>query len=410
VGWHLVRQMSRFEEVWVITRANNRGPIEQVVAREPLPNAHFVYFDLPPWMSFWKRGQFGVLLYYYLWQAGVYFIARKFHREVGFDLIHHVTFAKYWAPSFLVLLPVPLLWGPIGGGDAPPRAFWGAFSFRGMLYETMRTIARSIGQLDPFVRLTARRSALVLANTQGSRNKVLSLGAKNVHLFSHMGMETGHGGLTPKSFALNRFRIASLGRFLQLKGHDLGLRAFARLQRNFPESEYWLIGDGPERKRLEKLSVELGVRDRVKFCGSMPRVDALACLAECDVLLHPSLYDSAPSACLEAMAAQLPIVCLNLSGPALQVTERSGIRIPAETPEQVVRDLAVALGRLAGDAALLRSLAKGARAHVEANCDWNRKGEQLAVIYDNLIRPRLQNHVSDEISAERKGSRCQIGG
>src|SRR5438094_9800878 len=177
VGWHLVRQMSRFEEVWVITRANNRGAIEQAVAREPLPNAHFVYFDLPRWLRFWKRGQAGILLYYYLWQVGVYFIARKSHREIGFDLIHHLTFAKYWAPSFLVLLPVPFLWGPLGGGDAPPRAFWGAFSFRGMLYETMRTIARSIGQLDPFVRLTARRSALVLANTQGSRNKVLSVGA-----------------------------------------------------------------------------------------------------------------------------------------------------------------------------------------------------------------------------------------
>jgi glycosyltransferase involved in cell wall biosynthesis len=387
MGWHWIRQMSRFEKVWVITRANNRGPIEQAVAREPLPNAHFVYFDLPRWMRFWKRGQVGILLYYYLWQIGVYFIARKSHREVGFDLIHHLTFAKYWAPSFLVLLPVPLLWGPLGGGDASPRAFWCAFSFRGILYEMMRNIARGLGELDPFVRLTARRSALVLVNTQGDRNRVLSLGAKNVRLFSHRGMEIGPGGLTPKSFARNRFRIASLGRFLQWKGYDLGLRAFALLQRQFPASEYWLIGDGPERKRLERLSVKLGVSDRVKFCGSMPRADALACLSECDILLHPSLYDSAPSACVEAMAAQLPVVCLNVSGPALQVSETSGIRIPARAPKQVVGDLAAALSQLAGDTALLRSLAQGARAHVEANYDWDRKGEQLAAIYDNLIRP-----------------------
>jgi glycosyltransferase involved in cell wall biosynthesis len=387
VGWHLVRQMSRFEQVWVITRANNRGPIEAAVASEPLPNTHFVYFDLPRWIRFWKRGQAGILLYYYLWQVGVYFIARKSHREVGFDLVHHLTFSKYWTPSFLVLLPVPFLWGPVGGGDAPPPAFWGAFSLKGILYETMRNIARGLGELDPFVRLTARRSALVLANTQGDHRKVRSLGARNVHLFSHMGMETRLGGQTPKLFAHKRFRIVSLGRFLQWKGFDLGLRAFALLQRQYPASEYWLIGDGPERKRLEKLSVHLGVSDWVKFSGSMPRADALACLTQCDVLLHPSLYDSAPSACLEAMAAQLPIVCLNVSGPALQVTETSGIRIAARTPEQVVGDLAVALGQLAGNTALLRSLAQGARERVEANYDWDRKGEQLAAIYDELIRP-----------------------
>jgi hypothetical protein len=185
--------MSRFEEVWVITRANNRGPIEQVVAREPLPNAHFVYFDLPPWMRFWKRGQFGVLLYYYLWQAGVYFIARKFHREVGFDLIHHVTFAKYWAPSFLVLLPAPLLWGPIGGGDSHRVPFGCLQRFRGMLNEQRYAPLRAASSAGiPFVRLTARRSALVLANTQGSRIKVF-LGAKMFIFFTY-----GDGN-TPRS-------------------------------------------------------------------------------------------------------------------------------------------------------------------------------------------------------------------
>ena len=68
VGWNWVRQVSRFHEVWVITRANNRKPIEKALAKNPLPNAHFIYFDLPHWARFWKRGQRGAHLYYYLWQ------------------------------------------------------------------------------------------------------------------------------------------------------------------------------------------------------------------------------------------------------------------------------------------------------------------------------------------------------
>jgi hypothetical protein len=106
VGWNWVQQIGRFEEVWVITRANNRQAIEDAPATQLLPNVHFIYFDLPRWSCFWKRGVRGIHAYYYLWQLGAYFVARKLHRKVGFDLVHHVTFVNYWMPSFLALLPV----------------------------------------------------------------------------------------------------------------------------------------------------------------------------------------------------------------------------------------------------------------------------------------------------------------
>ena len=57
----------------------------------------------------------GAQLYYYVWQLAAYFAARKLQRQVRFDLIHHVTLVKYWMPSFLSLLPVPFVWGPVRG-------------------------------------------------------------------------------------------------------------------------------------------------------------------------------------------------------------------------------------------------------------------------------------------------------
>ena len=121
VGWNWVRHLARDHDVWVITRSNNRGVIEAVLAHNPLRNAHFIYFDLPRWARFWKRRSFGLRPYYYLWQAGVYFAARRIHRSVRFDLVHHVTFVKYWMPSFLAALPVPFVWGPVGGGESAPN-------------------------------------------------------------------------------------------------------------------------------------------------------------------------------------------------------------------------------------------------------------------------------------------------
>jgi hypothetical protein len=131
VGWNWVRQIARFNEVWVVTRANNRPPIEAALAKDPIPNVHFVYFDLPAWARFWKKRGYNVRPYYYLWQLGVYFVVRKLHRHVVFELVHHVTFVNYWLPSFLAILPVPFVLGPVGGGESAPRAFWWSFSSRG---------------------------------------------------------------------------------------------------------------------------------------------------------------------------------------------------------------------------------------------------------------------------------------
>jgi len=401
VGWNWVRQISRFHEVWVITRANNRQPIEKALAKNPVPRAHWVYFDLPRWASFWKIGQRGVRAYYHLWQLGAYFAARKLHREVRFDLCHHVTFVNYWMPSFLALMPVPFVWGPVGGGESAPRTFWRSFCFRGKVYEVLRHLARSLGQLGPFVRLTARQAALAFATTQETQRRLNGLGCRRVSVLSEAGLRSEEindlGRIPPRR--RGPLRVLTLGRLLHWKGFDLGLRAFALFKQRFPSSEYWIVGDGPERSRLQKLAGTLGLADGVTFWGALPRPAALERLAECDGLLHPSLHDSGGWVCLEAMAAGRPVICLDLGGPALQVTEESGIKVPALSPEQAVRDLADALQKLASDPELRGRLSYGARKRVEEHFNWDKKGLFMAKLYEEL--PTGQEGMSATVFAQR---------
>lgn len=89
---------------------------------------------------------------------------------------------------------------------------------------------------------------------------------------------------------------------------------------------------------------------------------ALEKLAEVDVLVHPSLHDSGGYVVAEAMAAGRPVICLDLGGPALQVAEETGFKIPATTPEQVVAGMAQAMLWLARDDALRRRMGGGASA------------------------------------------------
>lgn len=390
VGWNWVKQIARFADVWAITRANNREAIEQALAMEPMPNVHWIYFDLPRWARFWKKGQIGVHLYYYLWQMGIYPVAKRFHKEAGFDLVHHVTFGNYWMPSVLSLLPVPFIWGPIGGGESAPHDFYSTFSLRGRIHEYLRSIARWLGEHDPLVRMTARRATVVLAKAKETAQYVQEMGVSNLRLLSEVAWSKDeilrlapipvHSG--------NSFRLLSMGRLLHWKGFHLGLQSFARLTQVFPQSEYWLVGDGPERKNLQRLAHRLGVSNKVRFWGALAREEALQKLAEVDVLVHPSLHDSGGWVCIEAMATGRPVICLDLGGPALQVTEETGFKIPARTPEQVIQDMADAMQALAKDAPLRHRMSEAARRRVQEYFSWERRGEEIARIYDQVLKPR----------------------
>ena len=141
VGWNVTVEAARRHDVWVITRANNRPMIEPELARNPMPSLHMVYYDLPRWTRWWKRGARGTRLYYYLWQLALYSVARRLHQEIRFDVTHHVTFVTYWMPSLIPFLPAPCLWGPVGGGESAPKALQVDGGWRGRLFEGLRSIA-----------------------------------------------------------------------------------------------------------------------------------------------------------------------------------------------------------------------------------------------------------------------------
>jgi glycosyltransferase involved in cell wall biosynthesis len=325
------------------------------------------------------------------------------HRQVGFQVVHHLTFVNYWLPTFLALLPVPFIWGPVGGAESAPRSFLRSFSWRGRIHELLRDCARGLAHLDPFVRLSARRSVLALATTQETADKLRSLGCRNVGVFSQLGMvdeEIRQLAVGSKNHT-STFRFISIGNLLHLKGFHLSLRAFAAFHAQFPESEYWLIGDGPERRRLERLAGRLGINQSVIFWGEIPRCEVMQKLAECDVVAHPGLHDSGGLVCLEALAAGRPVVCLDLGGPASLVTDETGIKVPADTPEQSIEDLAAAFVRLAADPNLRARLGAAGQLRVKEHFHWEKKGEFLRAIYESVAA--LQYAVSPAVALELVG-------
>ncbi|HMJ22478.1 MAG TPA: glycosyltransferase, partial [Terriglobales bacterium] len=302
LGWNWALHTAYMHETWVLTRSSNRQAIEAALGHSPRIN--FIYVDLPKWFRWWKKLPLGIYFYYYLWQLLSCVTAKRLNQKTQFDLIHHATFGTYWLPTFVALLPTPFVWGPVGGGETAPSAFFKSFSFRGKLYERTRKLAQRIAERDPLVRLTVHRAAIALATTSETANRLVELGCRNVHVFSQVGIRSDEIQ-SPASSTCKKsptFRICSGGRLLHWKGFHLALRAVAQLQKQVPEIDYRIFGTGPERGRLEQLASELNISNRVTFVGHASRAELLKELADCDVLLHPSLHESGGLVCTEAMS------------------------------------------------------------------------------------------------------------
>ncbi|MBD2072644.1 glycosyltransferase family 4 protein [Phormidium sp. FACHB-592] len=386
VGWNMAQELARYHNVCVFTREENRLAIEKELSERPNSRLRVIFYDLPTWLRWWKRDQRGVHLHHYLWQFAIYFAARKLHREVKFDLVHHVTYGRYSAPSFLSLLPIPFVWGPLGGGESVPHSLWLDFSLTNKIYETLRSLARTVGEFDPFVRLTAFRSSVAITSTPETAERLKVLGVRRIEVIpGQTGInqqELEELGNLPQVSEKKGIRFVSIGRLLHWKGFHLGLRAFAHA--NIPDSEYWIIGDGAERQQLEALINELGVRDRVRFYGNLPRDKTLHYLGQCDALVHPSLHDFSPTVCLEAMAASRPVICLNLGGPAIQISDEAGFKIAATAPAQVTQDMANVMKRLATDFNLRLRMGDAGRKRVCELYGWDAKGQFFNQLYKDI--------------------------
>jgi glycosyltransferase involved in cell wall biosynthesis len=385
VGWNVARELAKYHDIWVLTRENNRAPIESALREQPVSGLRAVFYDLPPWLRWYKRGKVGLQIYYYLWQIGAYFVARRLHSEIEFSIIHHVTIAKYWTPSLLALLPVPFVWGPVGGGESAPLAFWRDWSFGAKAYESLRVLARWLGEHDPLVRLTLSRSTLVLAKTEETAARLRRLRAQHIDILpgeSLSEQDADRLAQYPPS-PCGRLRFVGIGTLLHLKGFDLGLRAFAQAQ--LRDAELWIIGDGPERTRLAALSRELGISERVRFLGRLPRTETLERLRDVHALIHPTLHDSGGWVCAEAMMAGRPMVCLDIGGPATQITVQTGFKVPAQDPRQAVREIADAMRRLACDVELRRSMGEAGRLRAQAFCRWESRGRLLDAFYRQAL-------------------------
>ena len=149
------------------------------------------------------------------------------------------------------------------------------------------------------------------------------------------------------------------------KGVDVLVEALPRLSGAATAWPVTLVGDGPERDRLQAQAKDLGVSDQLRCLGF--RSDPERFLADAAVFVLPSRFEGMPNALLEAMAAGLAVIVTDASPGPLEVVEPgvSGLVVPSDDPDA----LAAAMASLASDPERCRRMGAAARARIAA-LDW----------------------------------------
>jgi len=399
-GWNMLIETAKHQKVIAITRENNQADIDRYLQENDLPqakNIQFEYFDLPYYLRFWKKKSRGALLYCFLWHFGTVWFARK--HQFKFDIAHHLNFHSDWMPSFLWLLGKPFVWGPIGHHPKIPRDFiMKTAGWKGYLVDRLKWYSKkAFWYFDPFLKITKWKAAKILC-INSSVEKVLNLPKNKVVLMPAVASHI------PEKLERNTddFQLLSIGRFVHLKGFDLTIKSFAKFYKSQPSEKQLqlkliLIGKGPLKAELEKLTESLDVGQAVSFIDWIDRRDLDQYFANASVFLFPS-HEGAGMVVPEALSFGTPVLCLDNIGPGESIDRDSGVKIASNKYDEAVDALAIELCKMYESPEYLNDLSKGAEKRFSEMFTWFRKGEVIASIYNELVPVKTPFNEQAEIT------------
>jgi glycosyltransferase involved in cell wall biosynthesis len=156
--------------------------------------------------------------------------------------------------------------------------------------------------------------------------------------------------------------VVSVGRLVDQKRVDWLIRAWRAVAREGVQARLWIVGDGPERAGLERLSEEFGLGGQIRFLGEQK--NGWAFLAAADIAVMTTAYEGLGNVVPEALAAGVPVVVSDADGPRDVVTEgREGFLVPP--------------GDIAGMAARILQLARDPELRARMGLEGKRKAEEF---------------------------------
>ena len=336
----------------------------------------------------WTTGTAMAWPSYMAFERRLFSLLREPLANGNFDLIHRVTPVSptMGSPLASLVKTTPMLIGPLNGGLPWPKEF---AQLRRKEREWLVPLRRLYTRL-PYYRSTYSNVAGVIAGSHHVETEI-------PQYFSGQRFYMPENGIDPKRFPLadcwpepqGPFRFVTVGRLVPYKGTDMTLEAIAGSDM-LRQCKFDVIGDGPERTRLEKQTDELGLRDSVVFHGWLTQTDLAQRMRSAQAFVFPSVREFGGGVVLEAMAAGLPSILVDYGGPAELIDDSCALPLPLNPKPELIPELRLAMESLANNHDRCREMSSAAVERIRTQFLWNVKAESLLSIYKELLGREIE--------------------
>ncbi|WP_331288238.1 MULTISPECIES: glycosyltransferase family 4 protein [Methylobacteriaceae] len=387
VGYNYAKALSEVADVTVATQVRNRPNIE----RDGLGRAQVVYLDTE-WIAapihrlgtLIRRGgatgwttQIAMEYPSYLafeWAAWRHFRGRL--RKGEFDVIHRITPMSPTLPSLMASLStVPFVLGPLNGGLPWPSAFQAELKRE----REWLSWVRDAYKLLPFRSATLNKAAAILAAFD---HTIADLPAR----LSGKIVDFPEVGVDPARFSAERppkrerKTILFAGRLVPYKLPEVIVGAFARsdiLRRH----RLVVVGDGPERSRLEQMIAEHRLQDCVELLGQRTQREVGAIMRDAEIFAFPSIRELGAGVVVEAMACGMACVVVDYGAPGALIGPDRGVKVALGDHQSLIAGYCRELESLVLSPERITMLGAAASQHARAHYDWDSKAGKTLEVY-----------------------------
>ncbi len=398
--------LAKLHDVTLVGRAVNeealrgaKGPFRSIEAiRTPRLDRIFAWgfrrifksnYDRQALTAF--RYPFAIAFEWYAWRQ-----FRSRIRAGEFDVVFRIAPMTPSISSpfafFLRKGPIPFVIGPLNGGLPWPAGF-------PQLQRQREWISglRNVYRYLPFARSTYRNAKAIIAASSQTYSEFAEYDGK-VFFVPEPGI-----GLsvcsddTRKPQPNAKLELIFVGALVPRKACDLALRGAASvLQKGL--ARFTVIGDGPERSRLEQLTKSLGIEKAVTFCGWLGHAEVLSHMRSADVMVFPTLRDNGAGVVFEALASGSVPVVVDFGGPGDIVLPEVGYKVPMTNEDEMASRIEKILSDLAADRELLARLRRDGMTYAKERLTWDAKAQSTTRILNwavgrekkpDLVPPKL---------------------
>lgn len=383
VGWQWIYQLSNYYEIWVLTKGNNKDTIDTYIKNNKIEinNIHFIYVDLPKSLTFWKKGNRGMRLYYYLWQKKALSIAKQYHNIYNFKLAHSITFVSYTQPCFLYKLNIPLFW-TIAGGENISKKIKYPLTFKERTYEIIRKIGQKKTMFSLATNKMFKYSNCIFATTYETFNRIPKKYRNKVIITSAIGIKNKQK--IKNEVNDDKVRVLLVGKFIYLKGMDIGVKAILKIAEKCNNVYFDVLGNGKYLNKCKKI-VNGKYNNRINFIEKIEHDKMYDFYKEHDILINTALRDSGCFVVMEAMSVGVPTVCINTGGVKEMTTTDTSIKVDPCKYDEMIDKLALGVIELVNNKELRKKLGHNSYERINSKYLYNIKVLQIVEQYKKAI-------------------------